>query len=164
MHAQVLPDHHLGVPAPHHDILAEQAGPGWLRLLHVGGSGHHMPVIHQHRIVNHPRPATAGAGPPASSASAWGGLATPTIRREPLATVGPSNIFVQAGAYSRFDNATQARARLSSLGGVKVTSVLIGGRDLYRVRVGPMASVADADLALERVIATGYFDARIIVD
>ncbi len=78
--------------------------------------------------------------------------------------VGPSNIFVQAGAYSRFDNANQARARLSSLGGVKVTSVLIGGRDLYRVRVGPMASVADADLALERVIATGYFDARIIVD
>ena len=81
-----------------------------------------------------------------------------------LVPVQPTNIFVQAGAYSRFDNANRVRARLSSLGGVKVTSVLIGGRDLYRVRIGPLASVADADLALESVIATGYSDARIIID
>jgi len=81
-----------------------------------------------------------------------------------LLPVQPTNIFVQAGAYSRFDNANQVRAKLSSLGGVKVTSVLIGGRDLYRVRVGPLASVVDADRALESVIATGYADARIIID
>jgi len=81
-----------------------------------------------------------------------------------LVPVQSTNIFVQAGAYSRFDNANQARAKLSSLGGVKVTSVLIGGRDLYRVRVGPLASVVDADRALESVIATGYADARIIID
>ena len=81
-----------------------------------------------------------------------------------LLPVQPTNIFVQAGAYSRFDNANQVRAKLSSLGGVKVTSVLIGGNDLYRVRVGPLASVIDADRALESVIATGYADARIIID
>jgi rare lipoprotein A len=81
-----------------------------------------------------------------------------------LLPVQPTNIFVQAGAYSRFDNANQVRAKLSSLGGVKVTSVLIGGNDLYRVRVGPLASVVDADRALESVIATGYADARIIID
>ncbi|MDP6884533.1 MAG: septal ring lytic transglycosylase RlpA family protein, partial [Rhodospirillales bacterium] len=81
-----------------------------------------------------------------------------------LAPVQPTNIFVQAGAYSRFDNANQVRARLASLGGVKVTSVLIGGRDLYRVRLGPLTSVADADRALENVIANGYSDARIIID
>ncbi|MBT6407046.1 MAG: septal ring lytic transglycosylase RlpA family protein [Rhodospirillaceae bacterium] len=80
------------------------------------------------------------------------------------ATVKSTNIFVQAGAYSRFDNANEVRARLSSLGGAKVTSVLIGGRDLYRVRIGPLASVADADQALENVIANGYSDARIIID
>ena len=80
------------------------------------------------------------------------------------APVKSTNIFVQAGAYSRFDNANQVRARLSSLGGVKVTSVLVGGRDFYRVRIGPLTSVAAADRALENVIANGYSDARIIID
>jgi rare lipoprotein A len=88
----------------------------------------------------------------------------PRLGEISLVPVHPTSVFVQAGAYSRFDNANRVRARLSGLGGVKVTSVLIGGRDLYRVRIGPLTSVADADLALESVIAAGYSDARIIVD
>ncbi len=78
--------------------------------------------------------------------------------------VSRTNIFVQAGAYSHFDNANKARARLSSVGPVKVTSVLIKGRDLFRVRVGPISTVKDADRMLERVTASGYPDARIVVD
>jgi rare lipoprotein A len=78
--------------------------------------------------------------------------------------VRETNIFVQAGAYSRFDNANKARARLSSVGPVKVTSVLIKGRDIFHVRVGPMPTVKDADKFLELVIGAGYPDARIIVD
>ena len=91
-------------------------------------------------------------------------VSQPRLGEVSQASVRSTNIFVQAGAYSRFDNANQVRARLSGLGGVKVTSVLIEGRDLYRVRIGPLASVSDADLALENVIAAGYSDARIIID
>jgi rare lipoprotein A len=73
-------------------------------------------------------------------------------------------IFIQAGAFSDFDNANRVRARLASLGPVKVSSVLVNGRDLFRVRVGPIVSVAEADHMLEQVILSGYTDARTIVD
>ena len=73
-------------------------------------------------------------------------------------------MFIQAGAFSNFENANRVRARLSALGTVKVSPVLINGRDLYRVRVGPLTSVAQADHMLERVILSGYTDARTIVD
>ena len=78
--------------------------------------------------------------------------------------VGPTQVFVQAGAFAQFDNANRVRARLSNLGSVKVTSVLVNGRDLFRVRAGPLASVTDADRILKWVIDAGYQDARIVVD
>ncbi len=78
--------------------------------------------------------------------------------------VTKTNIFIQAGAFSRFDNANKVMARLSPLGSVNITSVLVNGLDLFRVRVGPLSSVAGADRMLERVIRSGYSNARIIVD
>jgi rare lipoprotein A len=78
--------------------------------------------------------------------------------------VRPTRVFVQAGAFAQFDNANRVRARLANLGPVKVTSVLVNGRDLFRVRAGPLASVTDADRILKWVIDAGYPDARIIVD
>ena len=78
--------------------------------------------------------------------------------------VKETTIFIQAGAFSIFENANRVRAMLASLGPVKVTSVLIDGIDLFRVRVGPLTGVAEADRMLERVIQTGYVDSRIIID
>ncbi len=78
--------------------------------------------------------------------------------------VHPTGVFVQAGAFAQFDNANRVRARLANLGPVNVTSVLVNGRDLFRVRAGPLASVTDADRILKWVIDAGYPDARIIVD
>jgi len=40
---------------------------------------------------------------------------------------------------------------------------LVNNRDVYRVRVGPLASVEEADTALEQVMRAGYNDARIVV-
>jgi rare lipoprotein A len=73
-------------------------------------------------------------------------------------------IFIQAGAFSNFESANRVRATLSGLGTVKVSPVLINGRDLFRVRVGPLLSVVQADHMLERVIRAGYMEARTIVD
>lgn len=78
--------------------------------------------------------------------------------------VAPTSIFVQAGAFGLFDNANKVKARLSPLGNVFLDQVLVGGRDLYRVRVGPLSDVDQADAVLAQVIGTGYPDARIIVD
>ena len=81
-----------------------------------------------------------------------------------IVPVRATRVFVQAGAFAQFDNANRVRARLANLGPVKVTSVLVNGRDLFRVRAGPLASVTDADRILTWVIDAGYPDARIIVD
>jgi rare lipoprotein A len=81
-----------------------------------------------------------------------------------LKPVSTTNIFIQAGAFGKYENANKVRARLSLVGPVKVSSVLINGRDLFRVRVGPLANVAEADRMLARVTQAGYPNARIVVD
>lgn len=97
-----------------------------------------------------------------------------TARREPVSLKQPeivttqpvaqSSIFIQAGAFSQFQNANRARAILSQVGNVMINGVLVDGRDLFRVRLGPVASVGEADRLLDQVVAIGYDDARIIVD
>jgi len=86
---------------------------------------------------------------------------TNTVTMKP---VNKTNLFIQAGAFSRFDNANRVRARLTTIGAVKISSVLVKGRDLYRVRVGPLSNVAEADWMLNTVIRNGYPAARIIVE
>jgi len=114
------------------------------------------------------------AAPPPQPASAEQQVAalelpqTESIRpAEEVVTVEPvstTSVFIQAGAFSQFDNANRASAILANVGSVNISPVLINGRDLFRVRVGPVATIEQADMLLEQVIAAGYVDARIIVD
>lgn len=78
--------------------------------------------------------------------------------------VGPTNIFVQAGAFTDYQNAMRTRIKISRVSPATISHVLVNNRDFYRVRVGPLASVAEADRALEQVQAMGYPGAQIIVD
>ena len=106
----------------------------------------------------------------ASDAPAQPPAPAPNIADEPVTgevsvqVVPKTSIFIQAGAFGQFDNANRVRARLSAIGPVKISSVLIGGRDLFRVRVGPLKSVKAADKMLEEVTRAGYPGARIIVE
>lgn len=77
--------------------------------------------------------------------------------------ISATRMYIQAGAFSRFDNANRVKASLSSVGDVKVSQVLVNGRDFFRVRVGPLMSVGEADKILENVIRAGYPAAKIIV-
>jgi cell division protein FtsN len=84
------------------------------------------------------RPATA-AEPPASAASTRPGA-------------DPFTYFVQAGAYSRVEEAEQQRANLALLGlDAKITEREQSGRTVYRVRVGPFEKRDDADAAKSRL-------------
>lgn len=99
--------------------------------------------------------ASAARGPVAAAASAAASAARGT--RDPAAilsggaTPGPRGpegfvFFVQAGAYTRADEAEQQRARLALLGhGAKVTEREQSGRVVYRVRVGPYVTRAEAE-------------------
>jgi rare lipoprotein A len=78
--------------------------------------------------------------------------------------VKPTQIYIQAGAFSRIANASRVKRRLQKLGPVKISPTTASGVVLYRVRLGPIASVADADRLLARVVKSGLADARVVVD
>lgn len=78
--------------------------------------------------------------------------------------VAPTNLFVQAASFARQDNATKLKSKLSDIGAADVYGARVGGKQYYRVRIGPLQDVGQADKVLERVIARGFPGARIIVE
>ena len=61
--------------------------------------------------------------------------------------------FVQAGAYSRAEDAEQQRAKLAMLGlDARVTEREQSGRTVFRVRVGPFERREEAESAQGRLI------------
>ena len=84
---------------------------------------------------------------PAVSADPLGDLA-----RAKIAAAEPFSYFVQVGAYRVQEDAESQRAKLS-LAGVeaRVTEREQSGRQVFRVRVGPFASRAEADKAADKI-------------
>jgi rare lipoprotein A len=112
----------------------------------------------------------ASRKPPALASVALRGL-------PPSATLAPSltenvtmtpvkstQIYIQAGAYAQADNAMRVKTRLDPLGAVVIMGTRSNSVDLLRVRLGPIRTVDEADKLLDRVIATGLAEARIVVD
>jgi rare lipoprotein A len=81
-----------------------------------------------------------------------------------LQTPQIADLYIQAGAFLRVHNANRLKVRLSSLGRVDIAQGLVGEDLYYRVRIGPLASVEEADRMLDRLYANGINDARVIVD
>ena len=85
------------------------------------------------------------------------------VQRVPVA--GNPGMFVQAGAFSQFANAHRVEAMLRRVGPVQISQVDGGsGGRVFRVRLGPVRSVQEADALLARVVASGINEARIVVD
>lgn len=78
--------------------------------------------------------------------------------------VRPTNIYIQAGAFGRADNAIKLQAKLAKIGTVSVTNARVNGAYLFRVRIGPLPSVDAADHLLDRIVNSGVPEARIVVD
>ena len=81
-----------------------------------------------------------------------------------MVPVKDTQIFVQAGAFSRYDNANKLSAALNGMSQTTVSQVHTKSGTFFRVRMGPIANVTDADALLEKVIGSGYPDAKIVVD
>jgi rare lipoprotein A len=71
--------------------------------------------------------------------------------------------YAQAGAFAEEDNALRLAARLRAAGvaGVSIGEVRVDGRRLFRVRAGPVASVADFDVLIEQLRAAGAESPRL---
>ena len=78
--------------------------------------------------------------------------------------VRPTNIFIQAGSFLRRDYAARLSIRLSVLGQTRVTEAQVDDRMFFRVRLGPVVSVAEADRLLDVLQTKGFADARVVVD
>ncbi len=125
-------------------------------------------------------PGTAGslppAGTPAPSADPLGDLARSRTASGAPAAPGaapaeppapgadPYTYFVQAGAFRNAPEAEAQRARLAMLGiAATVDEREQAGRTLYRVRVGPFAQKALADLTVEQLQVNGVESALVRV-
>ncbi len=78
--------------------------------------------------------------------------------------VRSSKIFVQAGSFTHLTNAHKLRTRLLRIGRAQIAQTVIDRKRFYRVRFGPMRSVADADKLLAVLIDKGHTGARVVVD
>lgn len=116
----------------------------------------------------------AVAAPPAPVAprNAAGSLEVAALPVEQQATARPTltqgqalrtNLWVQAGAFGNYENAYRLSVRLSRYGSARVLPATVNGAQVYRVRVGPLADVGEADKVLDQM-AADVPEARIVVD
>ena len=93
-----------------------------------------------------PPPAAVKPQPKDPAAILAGETATPPAPRSTTTAAEPFVYFVQAGAFTRNEDAEQQRARLAMIGqGAKITEREQAGRTVYRVRMGPYPARTDAD-------------------
>lgn len=85
-----------------------------------------------------------------------------TVRDVPVPTVG--GVYVQAGAFLARENAERLLARLKSIAAFTISPKRQDGKMYYRVRVGPIDSVEEADAILEKVLMDGQKGAAIVVE
>ena len=76
----------------------------------------------------------------------------------------PTQLFIQAGAFAEIYNAQRLSTALSRFGQIEMTPTRVGGQQFYRVRLGPIATVAEADRLLTQVVQAGHPEARLVVD
>jgi rare lipoprotein A len=75
-------------------------------------------------------------------------------------------LYMQVGAFKNWENAATLRSRLTEarFGAVFIQSEVREDVRFYRVRVGPIASVADSDALIERAAQYGLPDAHIVIE
>ncbi len=78
----------------------------------------------------------------------------------------PPTLYVQAGAFADRQNAQRLLARLEAAGLERafIALPLQNGAHLYRVRLGPVESVAQFDALTARLSALGIGDARLAIE
>lgn len=115
------------------------------------------------RAATRHTPSPIRPAPPIGPSTADGGIAKPT-GVVTLTSTKPTRLFVQAGAFTQFENATRLRRKLDQLAQASVHKAIVGTNQFYRVRLGPLDDVKDADAMLERLIQTGHREAKIVVE
>jgi peptidoglycan lytic transglycosylase len=75
-----------------------------------------------------------------------------------------SGFYVQTGAFTTPENAERQRGAVSSYGLSEISQSSAGGRDVYRVRLGPYTTSDAAGIVADRLKRSGYGDARVVAN
>ena len=75
-----------------------------------------------------------------------------------------SGFYVQTGAFTTPENAERQRGAVSSYGASEIAQASAGGRDVYRVRLGPYTTSDAAGIVADRLKRSGYGDARVVAN
>jgi rare lipoprotein A len=83
-----------------------------------------------------------------------------------LAQVRRPDLYVQVGAFGSRDNAHRLRSRVAELVAtpVRLSPTGPGEATLYRVRVGPLSDLEEADRTVARLADAGVTDHRVVVE
>jgi rare lipoprotein A len=153
-----------GGPAEQHAALAQLA------------SGRRAPASAPVQVAASTQPAAAPL--PAPVQAVW---RSPAVEAAPAVSTGnggvtvaslaggttlqpASGFYVQTGAFSTPGNAERQRDLVRSYGASEISQASAGGRDVYRVRLGPYTTSDAAGIVADRLKRSGYGDARVVAD
>ena len=115
----------------------------------------------------------AASAAPQQVQAGWGAPPSPSVQAAPptISTVAAGSgagtaggYYVQTGAFSTADNAERQRGAMRSYGVTEISQASAGGRDVYRVRLGPYTTSDAAGIVADRLKRSGYGDARVVAD
>ncbi|HEV8680075.1 MAG TPA: septal ring lytic transglycosylase RlpA family protein [Stellaceae bacterium] len=158
----------IGAPPQRHERVVQMAaaGPPSARAAEIIGAP--LPSPRSAPVAApppEPSPPPAAPSVAASSRRYWPSLISPALAAPPpTAARNPGRIFIQAGSFAVAENAQRVRTRIAALGSVEIVPATANGAALYRVRLGPLASGAEAQRLLARVIDSGYPGARVVAE
>jgi rare lipoprotein A len=75
----------------------------------------------------------------------------------------PGQLMVRLDSFSQHQYAVMQQAKVSAAG-ARIVSVFEGRASRFRVEIGPLRTVSEADAVLDQALAAGIPDARIIVE
>jgi rare lipoprotein A len=91
--------------------------------------------------------------------------ATMQAAREPAAP-RTASLFLQVGAFRNKDNATRLGSKLQNakIGDIHIMEAANTAGPIYRVRIGPLDSVDEADRISSNLVSQGFASAQVVID
>jgi len=89
-------------------------------------------------------------------------IASGGVAATPASALAGGGFYVQTGAFATMENAERQRGVVRSYGTSEVSQGSAGGRDVWRVRLGPYTTADAAGIVADRLKRSGYGDARVV--
>jgi rare lipoprotein A len=103
-----------------------------------------------------------GTGPGAPTVAS---IAVASTSVQPASALpGEGGFYVQTGAFSTVGNAEKQRNMVTGYGTSEISQGSSGGREVYRVRLGPYTTQEAAGVVADRLKRSGYGDARVVAN